>query len=322
MPLFSVIIPTYNRAALIGAALESVFAQEFADYEVIVVDDGSTDQTAEMVARHGDRVRYVRQENRGPAAARNLGISQARGEYICFLDSDDLWFPWTLQAYAQAISAHNRPAFVAGTDVKFSDESQLPRNQLAEVKCDSFADYYTAAGRSKGGQILWIGMCAVAIRADVLRAVGGFTDRHINSEDSDLWMKLGIAPGFVQISAPPVFGYRRHGNSAVLDIDRAYRGCEFLLEQESTGRYPGGNARKIERIRILASHLRPPSLGCLQREHIGWGCRLFVRTFRWNLRLGRIKYLAVFPMLAAYYAVGSLFSQRGQSARPPVGSGL
>jgi glycosyltransferase involved in cell wall biosynthesis len=96
--LFSVIIPTYNRAALLCTALDSVFAQTFTDYEVIVVDDGSTDGTAAMVASYGGRVRYFQQQNKGPGAARNLGAQHATGEYLAFLDSDDLWFPWTLLA--------------------------------------------------------------------------------------------------------------------------------------------------------------------------------------------------------------------------------
>ena len=89
-------IPTYNRASLIGAAIESVLAQTYTDFEVIVVDDGSTDNTREIVGRYGDRVRYTYIENSGPARARNVGMSLARGEYLCLLDSDDLYYPHKL----------------------------------------------------------------------------------------------------------------------------------------------------------------------------------------------------------------------------------
>src|ERR671939_2007579 len=95
MPAVSVIIPAYNAAAHIGAALDSVFAQTFTDYEVIVVNDGSPDtpELERALDAYAGRLLYVRQENRGPSGARNAGIRRARGEYVALLDSDDLWLP-------------------------------------------------------------------------------------------------------------------------------------------------------------------------------------------------------------------------------------
>ncbi len=93
----SVIIPTYNRAAMLGAAIESALAQTRPPGEIIVVDDGSTDDTANVVSGFGGRVRCISQENRGVAAARNAGIGAAKGDLIAFLDSDDLWYPFKLE---------------------------------------------------------------------------------------------------------------------------------------------------------------------------------------------------------------------------------
>src|SRR5450830_1529256 len=93
---FSIVIPTYNRMKFLQQALDSVWAQTHDDYEIIVVDDGSTDGTKDYLASLDGRVKTVRQSNSGPAAARNLGVRQAKGEYVAFLDSDDLWFPWAL----------------------------------------------------------------------------------------------------------------------------------------------------------------------------------------------------------------------------------
>jgi len=121
VPLFSVIIPTYNRRELLRQALASVLAQTFTDYEIIVVDDGSTDGTREWLATVSDQVRVLIQENRGPGAARNLGIQNAVGEYVTFLDSDDIWFPWTLEIYERAIREASRPAFVSGCGIAFTD---------------------------------------------------------------------------------------------------------------------------------------------------------------------------------------------------------
>ena len=96
--LVSIVIPTYNRAHIVGRAIDSVLRQSYADVEIIVVDDGSTDETASVVEGYGCPVRYVRQLNRGVSAARNTGLALARGEFIALLDSDDEWLPWKLSA--------------------------------------------------------------------------------------------------------------------------------------------------------------------------------------------------------------------------------
>lgn len=96
-PLVSVIIPTYNRAALLCEAVDSVLRQTYRNIEVVVVDDGSTDDTTAAMEKYGDRIRYSRRPNAGVNAARNLGLKQSRGEFIAFLDSDDLWAPYKLE---------------------------------------------------------------------------------------------------------------------------------------------------------------------------------------------------------------------------------
>jgi len=105
-PLISVVIPTFNRARCVGDAIESVLAQTCRDYEVIVVNDGSTDDTSEVLAKFGDRIGVVRQENQGVSEARNTGIRAARGEWVAFLDSDDVWTPNRLQTNVAGITKH------------------------------------------------------------------------------------------------------------------------------------------------------------------------------------------------------------------------
>src|SRR5579862_1320744 len=97
MAKVSVIIPVYNGAATIGRALASVFAQTFTDYEIVVVNDGSTDDTASVLAGYGDRIRTILLSNSGPSAARNAGVSASSGEYLAFLDDDDEWMPRKLE---------------------------------------------------------------------------------------------------------------------------------------------------------------------------------------------------------------------------------
>jgi len=112
--LVSVVMPTYNRRNYIRESLDSVLAQDFSDYEVIVVDDGSTDGTEEEVRPYEGRIRYIRQENRGAGAARNVGIRKARGKYIAFMDSDDLSRPYHLKCLSSFLDRNPECAMVVG----------------------------------------------------------------------------------------------------------------------------------------------------------------------------------------------------------------
>ena len=97
LPLISCIVPVFNGERYLGEALDSILAQTYRPIEILVIDDGSTDGTVELVARYGDAIRYVRQNNQGAPTARNLGLSMARGGFVAFLDSDDLWHPEKLE---------------------------------------------------------------------------------------------------------------------------------------------------------------------------------------------------------------------------------
>jgi len=134
MPFFSIIVPTYNRADLIGLTLRSVLAQEFADFELLVVDDGSTDDTAAVVARHADpRLHYLPKENAERGAARNYGLARAQGEYVLFLDSDDRLHPIHLATLHTAITGRApRPNFIA-TKYDFDRAGQRRPSDLAAL---------------------------------------------------------------------------------------------------------------------------------------------------------------------------------------------
>lgn len=120
--LVSVIIPTYNRSSDCKIAVESVLSQTYGDVEVLVVDDGSVDDTREVVSGLDERVRYIRQANAGVSAARNAGLDAASGEYIAFLDSDDAWLPWKLEAQLSVMCAFPDAGMV-WTDMKAVNES-------------------------------------------------------------------------------------------------------------------------------------------------------------------------------------------------------
>jgi hypothetical protein len=263
------------------------------------VDDGSTDETPailqQYVERHPSRLRVIRQSNAGPGAARNRGLQEARGQYICFLDSDDLWFPWTLKTYLKVIGQQNKPSFLLATAQPFSDTALLLQSvRETEPAVDRFADFFSTAAVS-----FWHGCSAVVVRADVLRAAGGFTQRNINAEDTDLWLKLGDAPGFVHLRSPTTVGYREHPASAVADMSKTRDGMLNLIEQERTGQYPGGPGRRAQRRRMLTRHLRAASMHCLAAGQTKDAWLLYRASFAWNAREGRIKYLLGFPAAAA-----------------------
>jgi len=298
MPLFSTVIPVFNRAQLVRATLESVLAQEFNDQEIIVVDDGSTDATANTLALYSDRVRVVRQANSGPAVARNRGIEIASGQYIAILDSDDLWFPWTLATYAEATRRFDSPAFIAGSPHVFSDEEELRAVQRAPFSAARFADYLAS-----GDQWRWFSASSFVLRADAVRAVGGFSDAWINADDADLALRLGLASGFVHLQAPTTFAYREHAGSLKTDTDISFRSLVYLLAQEMAGAYPGGTARRRERQRILTRHIRPFTLACLRAGAIAKGWNLYRKTFAWHLAEGRAAYLCGYIALAILHAL-------------------
>ena len=306
-PLFSVIIATHNRADLLAEALASVFQQRFASFEVLVVDDGSTDHTSQMLATFGDRLRTWSQLNRGPGAARNLACQHAVGQYVAFLDSDDLWFPWTLEVYARAIREAGEPALLAGQPAHFKARAELVAVTEQPPSLQRFPDYL-----SSGDEWRWYGASSLVVRTDMLKAAGWFTDRWINGEDTDLTMRLGVAPGFVHVSAPSMFGYRQHQHSAVSNDHRTLEGAWYLIQMELDGHYPGGSRRAKDRWRIVTRHLRPVALRCLQ---LGWWAeawQLYQAMVLWHCRLGRWRFLAAFPLMFA--------TARLRGSRPDTGS--
>ena len=218
MPFFSTVIPVFNRAQLIRATLDSVLDQDFTDQEIIVVDDGSTDDTLKTLATYGERIRVLRQKNSGPAVARNLGIAEAAGKYITILDSDDLWFPWTLATYAEAIRQFDSPAFLAGAPFVFEKETLVRAIAQTPLRAERFADYLAS-----GNAWRWFGASSFVLRADAVRAVGGFSTEWINSDDADLALRLGQAAGFVDIQAPVTFAYRDHAGSLKSKTDVSFR---------------------------------------------------------------------------------------------------
>lgn len=293
MPTFSIIIPTYNRQAFLKAALDSVWQQTSTDFEVIVVDDGSVDGTREYLDSLGGRIVTLSQRNQGPGAARNNGTQLARGEYLAFLDSDDLWFPWTLSSVAELILRHHRPAILSASVFDFACEGELVGVSNSPVNADTFKDFLSS---HRTGYFVGAGMLIVQ-RSAFLR-VGGFTNRRLNLEDHDLVLRLGEARGFVQINEPKTLGLRRHAESETRNLHLSVEGSGYLIDRERSGVYPGGSARIRERRQIITRHLRPVILSCLNAGLVREAWQLYQATLMWHIGLGRWRFLLAAPLLA------------------------
>ncbi len=214
----SVIIPTYNRITWLQEAIDSVLAQTFRDLELIVVDDGSTDDTGEALARrYGERLRYVYQANQGESVARNHGAQLAKGSLLAFLDSDDVWLPDKLAAQVAYIDAHPQAGAVYCQAWSMDASGKLnPRYPYGHgLTGENFnLRRILTGGYSLSGS-------AVLVRRMAFEQLGGFDASITYGEDLDFCLKLflkGCSPGFL---ARPLIKLRTHGGSQSLALNRA-----------------------------------------------------------------------------------------------------
>jgi glycosyltransferase involved in cell wall biosynthesis len=205
----SVIIPAYNAARYITDAIESVLGQSYPPSEVIVVDDGSTDETVEIVRRYGDRIILLQQCNRGPAAARNAGIGRASGEFIAFLDADDVWTSRNLELQVGMLTEHPEYVLTYGHVRRFTG-SPSPEIYRATPCNNSWpqGDVSVALIRDT----IWA-TCAAVVRRRVLTRTGGFDEALRIGEDYDLWLRIA-AVGPVGYVPYYVAAVRLHPESA------------------------------------------------------------------------------------------------------------
>jgi glycosyltransferase involved in cell wall biosynthesis len=223
----SVVVPTRNRSGLLAVTLRSVLGQRDVDLEVIVVDEASTDDTPEVLARLGDpRVRVVRHETpHGVSTARNRGAAEARGEWVAFTDDDDLWAPDKLAHQVRAAQAADRDWSYAGS-VNITDGFQIVHGQPPPPPAEVVAalPHYNAI--PGGGS-------NVVVRREALLRAGPFDTRLRNTEDWEMWIRLAKAgpPAWV---CGPLLAYRVHASNSSLDIAEIVRGARLIEELHHT----------------------------------------------------------------------------------------
>jgi glycosyltransferase involved in cell wall biosynthesis len=182
-PTVSVIIPTYNRGWILKEAIDSVLVQDYANYELIVVDDGSTDNTHEILESYGRDISVFRQTNQGVSAARNRGIDEAGGQLIAFLDSDDIWLPRKLSRQVDFFKLH--PDAVINQTEEIWIRNGVRVNPTARHRKPSGMIF------ERSLELCLVSPSAVMIKETLLETVGAFDENLPACEDYDLWLRIG-----------------------------------------------------------------------------------------------------------------------------------
>ncbi|MEW6170798.1 MAG: glycosyltransferase [Candidatus Omnitrophota bacterium] len=211
-PKVSVIIPTYNRANYIVETIDSVLAQTYEDFEIIVIDDGSTDNTEDTINKYNGKIRYFYQENKGTAAARNFGISKARGEYIAFLDDDDLWLSEKLERQTAILDADKQIGFVCSAGYKIDEHNN---NKISSWQRNGNANRTTFESLYERNFVYNL---TVLIRKRCIEEVGGLDETLIVSQDYDLWLRVAKKHRFHYINQPLAL-WRIHKSNLSKNLD-------------------------------------------------------------------------------------------------------
>ena len=254
----SVIIPTYNRGWTIGEAVDSFLAQDYRDFELIVVDDGSTDNTPQVLDAYRGAIKVFRQENKGVSAARNRGISEASGRFIAFLDSDDLWLPQKLSRQVEffnttpdALICQTEEVWIrSGVRVNPKKRHKKPSGMIFEPSL----------------ALCLVSPSAVMIRRSLLEIVGNFDEALPACEDYDLWLRISCRFPVYHIDTPLIIKRGGHEDqlSASFGLDRfRIKAIKKIMESGflSKGQYAAAVKTLKEKCNIYAA-------GCRKRGRI------------------------------------------------------
>jgi len=259
VPRVSVVIPTYNYARYVPEAIDSVLAQSFEGLEVIVVDDGSTDRTAEILRAFGGQLRDIRQEHRGLSAARNTGIRAARGQYVAFLDSDDLWLPEKVSLQVARLDAEPEVGLVYGEALFFDDSTPATLTPHSHF------------GPHPSGRILsWLVRQNVIpsptpmVRRELFERVGLFDETLSACEDWDMWIRIARVCEIAYVNRV-LAKKRQHQENMSLDSERLMTNGLRVLEKTFSAPDPSQELHGLRRRAFGRSYA---DFG-LHRFHVG-----------------------------------------------------
>jgi len=277
MPKVSVVVPVYNGERYLRETLDSVFAQTFRDYEVICVDDGSTDASAAIIKEYGARVTLIQQANAGQGAARNVGVRHGAGAYVAFLDQDDCWYPHKLQQQVAALEADPEAVLAYCNSDRMDHEGRLVQRGVTLAECQS-------ASESPLGRLIGEGLIlpsSMLVRRDVFERVGGFDPMLRGFEDFDLSARLKQEGRFVFLEESGMC-YRVH--------EEGFRRTGGLSVVQSRARF-------LDRMRVLyaGNRIKEALIDVMQAEcYSDWGLhelkagsrvngwRMLARSLRYN----------------------------------------
>jgi glycosyltransferase involved in cell wall biosynthesis len=222
----SVVVPSYNYGRYVTEAVDSALAQTHEPVEVIVVDDGSTDDTATRLAPYAQRIRYIRQENRGLSAARNAGIRHASGQWIALLDADDLWHPEKLEIQLGAVRGREDVTLVGSPGALSLVDSRLPPPKVRELTLRDFV----LSSR--------MGPSSALIRRRCFDTVGFFDETLRSVEDRDMWLRVAGRFSCVLVDSP-CWWYRRHPIQMSRNAERMFLNYRRVLNK-FFGTHPPG----------------------------------------------------------------------------------
>lgn len=216
--LVSAIIPAFNYGRFICDAVESALGQSYSPLEVIVVDDGSTDDTRQRLERYGSKIRYLYQNNRGLSAARNTGIRAARGQWVAFLDADDVWHRDKTSVQFAAAGQAGEPALIGSCGADALPEKLDPCPSARPLGVEDFL------------LSLPVGPSGVLVRRDAFDAVGGFDESLRSVEDRDMWLRLSARFSALQVNCP-CWWYRSHEGQMNRHAERMEHNYRLVLNR-------------------------------------------------------------------------------------------
>jgi glycosyltransferase involved in cell wall biosynthesis len=249
---FSVLMPVFNSEKFVGAAIDSILSQTFTDFEVIVIDDGSTDHSLEVIWRYGPRITVLRQSNQGPEVARNKGAAVARGEYLVFLDSDDVFYPFALETLDLVIREFASPPLVLATLQFFDTDGEIPSQPADRVEVFKYRNFLSRT-RPLGSANRAANLTdSIVVKRTVFNEVGGMRNsdsRTFHNEDSNLLLKLGEYSPCVVVNEPCITAYRKHDAKSTRNLQAIGNGWLRMGRAERRGEY--GRKNKWPRYALI-----------------------------------------------------------------------
>jgi glycosyltransferase involved in cell wall biosynthesis len=291
MTRFSILVPAYNRERYIRQAVDSVLSQTFTDYELFVIDDGSTDKTVSILESYGPRLKLLRQSNQGPEVARNKAAALAQGEYLVLLDSDDLLLPSALATYDKVIRHFDSPPLILGAMTEFQDGQPVLTSAPAStpVKVLKFQDYLSI--NVKG---LRVSSSRIAVRKSTFQQVGGLRNtsaKNFHLDSLNLMLKVATYGPCIVVQEPDTVAYRHHEMNTIHSLEAITNGILVLARSERDGEYPGGNERRFQ---------RRASIGAMA---VSWSIRELLRQRQAKLAVRLLSQTAPMAAMAVWNRV-------------------